>query len=314
MAPRCPETSSFEQSSGRCGLAARKSDHSSDCHATGGAGCRHSSVSSELRPTGRYREALDSVREEALELPPDRVRRINVEIWAAAIAVRGCVPKIAALRDEMAEKCGGLDLRRVDALERYARAVTAANATYLTASRPQPRVQELTARLKEIRSVLISDLRAADRRGLVRAGCLGNLSRETGALNTLGDVLALCSFVRNNWAALEGASAIKIAEIDAAEQLTEEAHYALARKPYERSDIAKMADLRRRVFTLFFDAYDEARRGVAYLRWKQGDAEKIAPSLLRDRGRHKAEETVAAAVAPVATASLPWEESPAAEA
>lgn len=182
------------------------------------------------------------------------------------------------------------------------------HATYVTASRPQPRVRELTAQLKEIRSVMISDIRAAERHGIIRASFLENLSGKAGALHTLSDVFAMCSFVRNNWSALEGASAIKMAEIDTTEQLAEEAHTALARKPYERADLDQLADLRRRVFTLFFDAYDEARGGVAYLRWKQGDAEQIAPSLLRDRRRHKAEESVAVA-APVVAAPLPWEES-----
>jgi len=213
----------------------------------------------ELPAARRHNEALESVREEALALRPDRVRRINVDIWAAAITVRGCVPKIAALRDEMAEKCGGLDLRQVDALERYALAVTQMHATYVTASRPQPRVRELTAQLKEIRSVMISDIRAAERHGIIRASFLENLSGKAGALHTLSDVFAMCSFVRNNWSALEGASAIKMAEIDTTEQLAEEAHTALARKPYERADLDQLADLRRRVFTLFFDAYDEAR-------------------------------------------------------
>ena len=136
---------------------------------------------------------------------------------------------------------------------------------------------------------------------------------KSGALNTLSDVFTLCAFVRNSWAALEGASGLTLAEIDATELLAEEAHTALSHKPHERKDIAKLADLRRRVFTLFFNAYDEARRGVAYLRWKEGDADEIAPSLLRGRGKRKAEEAAAEAAAPVVTAPLPWEEQPRAE-
>jgi hypothetical protein len=44
---------------------------------------------------------------------------------------------------------------------------------------------------------------------------------------------------------------------------------------------------------------------------RQSDAEEIAPSLLRDRGKRKA-LAEAAAGAPAAAAPLPWEDSPAA--
>ncbi len=37
-------------------------------------------------------------------------------------------------------------------------------------------------------------------------------------------------------------------------------------------------------YTLFFNAYDDARRAIAYLRWHSNDAEKIAPSLFSGRG------------------------------
>jgi len=43
------------------------------------------------------------------------------------------------------------------------------------------------------------------------------------------------------------------------------------------------ADVRRRADTLFVRAYDEVRRIVAYLRWHEGDADSIAPSLYAKR-------------------------------
>lgn len=255
----------------------------------------------------RHNEALDSVREEALALPRNEVRRINVDVWDATIVAFGTVARIAPLRGEMARDCGGLDLERVDRLERYARALGQATTAYAVASRPPPRVQELTARLKAIRGTLISDIRAAGKRRLVQAEPLKNLSGKAGALNTSTDVLALCAFVQRNWAALDGASGITLAELYETEALAEEAHRALSHKPHEGKDLAKLADLRRRVFTLFFNAYDETRRAVTYLRWRQGDAEKIAPSLLRDRGRRRAEEAAEVAAAAQGASPLPWD-------
>lgn len=39
------------------------------------------------------------------------------------------------------------------------------------------------------------------------------------------------------------------------------------------------AEMRKRVFTLFCRSYDEARRSAAYLRWHEGDAGDVVPSL-----------------------------------
>ena len=44
------------------------------------------------------------------------------------------------------------------------------------------------------------------------------------------------------------------------------------------------ADRRQRAFSLFVKAYDQARRAIQYVRWEQGDADSIAPSLYSGRG------------------------------
>jgi hypothetical protein len=44
------------------------------------------------------------------------------------------------------------------------------------------------------------------------------------------------------------------------------------------------ADRRQRAFSLFVKAYDQARRAIQYVRWQQGDADSIAPSLYSGRG------------------------------
>jgi hypothetical protein len=47
---------------------------------------------------------------------------------------------------------------------------------------------------------------------------------------------------------------------------------------------------RARAFTLFLNAYDACQRAVAFLRWDEGDAEKIAPSIFIRAGRRKAKD------------------------
>ena len=54
------------------------------------------------------------------------------------------------------------------------------------------------------------------------------------------------------------------------------------------------ADTRIRAFTLLTLTYDQARRAVIYLRWEQGDVQRIAPSLYTGRGGRKRVENASA--------------------
>lgn len=56
--------------------------------------------------------------------------------------------------------------------------------------------------------------------------------------------------------------------------------------------VAETTVIRRQAFTLLFRAWDEVRRAVGFLRWKQGDADSIAPNfyLGRAKGRRAASD------------------------
>jgi hypothetical protein len=45
-----------------------------------------------------------------------------------------------------------------------------------------------------------------------------------------------------------------------------------------------VAELRARAFTVFARAWEECRRAVTYLRWHEGDADKLVPSLRSNKG------------------------------
>ena len=47
------------------------------------------------------------------------------------------------------------------------------------------------------------------------------------------------------------------------------------------------ADLRQRAHTLLVTTYDQVRRMLTFLRWAEGDVERIAPSFWRARGGRK---------------------------
>jgi len=64
------------------------------------------------------------------------------------------------------------------------------------------------------------------------------------------------------------------------------------------------AERRACAFTLFMRAYDQARRAVIFLRWDEGDADEIAPSLYKGRGG-RGQRAEAPAEAPAASTEAP---------
>ena len=89
------------------------------------------------------------------------------------------------------------------------------------------------------------------------------------------------------WAAVQSRSGVLRAELTRADELYHQIEAAFAQRGAATATSASASNLRQRAFTLFARAYDEARRAVAYLRWHEGDAEQIAPSLYAGRGKAK---------------------------
>lgn len=96
----------------------------------------------------------------------------------------------------------------------------------------------------------------------------------------------------SNWDKLKDTTSVKQAEIERAQQLSFHLFRGVGQREQSPALIAETADMRARAFTLLTSAYDNARRAVIYLRWNEGDADSIAPSLFagRSNGRIKAAE------------------------
>ena len=234
-------------------------------------------------PMLRFREALARVRPEAMALDSNDLAQVSLDIPGAVITARGCIAELQALRARIVAELPSFDIERFDKIETYAHALTQANGDYLSSSAPPMPIAELTEELKGIRDMLISDVTAAARRGLVDGTPLNELKGTTGAKNIATDIVTLSSLINRNWAKLQGLSALKLEEIERAEQLAESLQGALGTKEQQAAKATEDADMRQRVYTLFVKAYDHARRAVIYLRWDEGDADEIAPSLWAGR-------------------------------
>jgi hypothetical protein len=96
--------------------------------------------------------------------------------------------------------------------------------------------------------------------------------------------LALVHVLRAQWVAIGGRTVITLAELDELDVLVPQLLGQLGDRDQAPSQYGEAALNRQRAFTLFVESYAEAHRCVQYLRFHEGDADEIAPSLYAGRG------------------------------
>ena len=250
-----------------------------------GLAIRHVELS-VLPASPRYSMAFERVLPAAMALPSSELAAVNVDIPSAVTLTLGKLPGILGLRD-IAEELPHFDLRFFEHLETLVLATAHAHALCLAATSRPDSIDNLTARAGALRDVLHSDAEALAKRGLVSGTRLRKLKTPNGYRNLAFDLLGLAVLLRESWPTIEGRTALELSDLEQAELLGEELVNALGARERAPAFAAELAQQRQRVFTLFFRAYDEVRRAVCYLRWNEGDADWIAPSLYSRRRKRR---------------------------
>lgn len=257
------------------------------------------------KPLSAYREAFMKASPAALALETDDLIPINIDVPTAVTTALGSLPEIIALR-ERANALAEFQLANIDELGTYARATMHAHGEWLAATTPPEALQALNDEGLVLRDLLYSDATALSKRGLVNGGPLAEFKKGVGYKNLATDLVGLASLLRHRWSEIASKSALMIAEIDRAEELSEKLLVAVGAREQAPGVIAEVAQMRQRMFTLFVRAYDQARRVITFLRWKEGDIETIAPSLYASRMKGRRSESGSSETAPTAPGtSLP---------
>lgn len=249
------------------------------------------------KPLSAYREAFLKASPAALALEPDDLILINIDVPTAVTTALGSLPEIIALR-ERAKAAPEFQLTNIDELGTYARATMHAHGEWLAATTPPEALQALNDEGLALRDLLYSDATALSKRGLVNGAPLAEFKKGVGYKNLATDLVGLASLLRHRWSEIASKSALMIAEIDRAEELSEKLLVAVGAREQAPGVIAEVAQMRQRMFTLFVRAYDQTRRIVMYLRWKEGDIETIAPSLYASRMKGRRSEPASPETAP----------------
>jgi hypothetical protein len=244
-------------------------------------------VPAEPSPLSAAR-ALELVRDELLAIHPRDLLPVNIDVAAAALVVLGAASEIVSHRAALVALCGEEMTSSVDRLELYARAALQAQATHRSIE-TGAEVQALSNELADFREALLSEVRALIARKVLPASAIRELSGAHGFKNQCVDVLLLVSVLKDNWDIVENETGVGMPYITHAEA----AASALATAVGVRNQASRSpsADLRQRAFTRMADTYDDVRRMIAFLRWKERDADRIAPSLFTGRTGRRAKPT-----------------------
>ena len=238
-------------------------------------------------------------------MPPGKLPRINLNVVDAVLTVLGLLPKLRELRDRMIEALPEFNPESLDRLESYAAALAHADVLCRQTPESSKSLQRLAAEAIRVRNLLQADAVPLAARGLIDADALKAYEGTNGYKALAFDLQILVQILQQNWKRIEGRCALTRAELKHATNLAVDLLNLLSLP----SDITAARQIRARAFKLFTEAYDEVRRAVMWLRWREGDADKLAPSLYAKRGktRTKRQATAVQQAEPEATEAAPGE-------
>ena len=243
--------------------------------------------------------ALDSVKGELLLVPEKEVMPIRLDIPTVVTAVLGAAPEVQRYRSALVAVFGEADTAIIDRLELLARATGQAHTRYLAASGGSS-LEALAKTVSDTRAHLVTEAKALMHRGVLEENALDGLVGGQAYRDQAFDVHQLVDIFLANEAAFGRFTALSRADVEQASADAEAFLTALGIR--NQPDSGKLeAQLRDRAYTVLVRTYDEVRRLLAFLRWEEGDADRIAPSLFAGRSARKREA--------VPTGDMPTEES-----
>jgi hypothetical protein len=245
------------------------------------------------RAIAPYRNVLSA---EALEDMADALREvltINLDIPRAASKAIGALPGLVALRPRMVSEAPQFAIEKLDRLREYALGAWYAHILAMPPTSAGSPMQPLLEEAGPLREDLLVAAEALAHRGVLDAGAVAEIRGGTGHIDTATDLVALGTLFDRQWAKVSSKTAIEKQEVDRATVLGTEILTAMGARLQpdgEPVSTTEAADRRARAFTLFMKAYDACRKVVGFLRWDQGDAYRIAPSLFTKGRRARSVE------------------------
>ena len=233
--------------------------------------------------------AFALVQPELATVLPEEIPRITIDVGRAVSVALGALPHLRTLRSAMKTELPKHPVLLLDKLETYALAAWYAHLLVIPPAGDSTPVKNLLEEATPLRESLLIAAEALAHCGLVDAKRVAEIRSGQGYLDLASDMVALAALFLGSWEKLNKNTAVNLRQVQRAAELGPELLAALGERG-QQPGVEGAADQRLRAFALFMRAYDACRRAVAYLRWDEGDADAVAPSLFKGRGRRRPSE------------------------
>ena len=230
----------------------------------------------------RYRAAFEKALPLCKALPSEELIAVNIDVEGAVSTGLSTLKRVAHLRD----RAGALpeyDLKAFDDLEMHILATAHAHTLFQSASAEPEELRELNDEGVRLRGMLYADAVALATRKLINGDRLVEMKSNVGYQNLAFDLMALAQLLRSNWDKISSRTAIGGEDLDRAELVGDRLMNAISDRAIAPGALAAVSEQRQRNFTLLVNAYDQVRRAITFLNWKEDDVDELAPSLYAGR-------------------------------
>lgn len=234
--------------------------------------------------------AFEAVREEIVAVPTTSLVRRNLNIPRAARRGLMVAERIEPLRRELSTM-SHLDYRKIEKLPMYALALIFAHERFEAAEEAEVPLAELLVKAVPLRADLMKTGDMLAHFGIVSPERMAQIRAGQGHADTADDLLALGLLLGGIWPKIKDKVVVTREQVDQAIPLSAQLQRAIGvREAGDEDPLVEPSDahhVRAQALELFVAAYEECRRGVSHLRWHEGDAALIVPSLYPGRGAGK---------------------------
>ena len=221
---------------------------------------------------------------------PAKIRTLNAEVPAVSARVLGAAPRILAHRAEIAKHVPTIDISRLERLEDEACALQEAHVRCLSATKTPDELRALAEEGDKLRSTLRSDAAALINRGLIDPARLSTCNGQPGYKVIATELGVLATVLLSSWTQIAGKCCVSEQELHRAKAIADALLAYVGIREQSPEEKAAALVVRDRAFSLLAEDYELARRAITFLRWEEGDADQLAPSLYGTKHRSRKEQ------------------------
>lgn len=236
----------------------------------------------ELPTEEGLKSALDSMRETLANMPAHEINRTpRLDPAAAAGVAIGSLPRVAQHRDAVVARCGADAARVFDLLPVIAYATHQAHVEAAALDDDGDLREHIRDLLEEHKLLLTDGDALANRKLLDRARI--DAGRPIQGYRTVVDsTLILIAVLRESWSRISVMTPLQPEDLARAEGKAKRVLDRLNRRE-QGTNRMPAVEVRARALSMLIDVYSEVQRYLTFVRWKEADAETIAPSLYTSR-------------------------------